>query len=1192
MKILQLDLIAFGPFTGKILDLSQGNQGLHIIFGNNESGKSSALRALRQFFYGIPAQSSDNFVHEYANMKVGARLLHSSGKTLSLVRKKGRSNTLRNADNDKPVDESELTIFLGGLKQEVFESMFGIDHLELVAGGEIICQAKGELGQLLFSAGTGAADIRSISEKLSAEAEELFAPRGSKPIINAALAGLKEATAALKQSEVPTAEWEQHDKALQEAVNRKATLEKELSLKEQTLGKLERIGEALPLVSRRSEILDRLASLTNAILLPEDFGERSRRLQADLLRAESDEEEASAALLELNNKLNTITIPSGLIEQSVVIEDLQQQLGSNNKAMQDRSQLLLRQAQHEDGARTALKNLGQAGDLEICDKLRLSVTGKATIQDLSAAKVAVERSSENARKNLDETKEALAALQAELAGLKQLRSTERLFQAVRRAEQLGAIENQIRSARNQQATVLEQIFHMSRKIVINGNPTLAEICTDRDWQKLGQLKVPTLETIENCLSDFERKSQALLIKQTQLKAQEQEGQELAAKLRKAEQEMETPTEEDLARSRGRREAGWRLVKQSWKQQSEDSQSRAEFNASLAGASGDLAQDYESCVGDADQVADRLRREADRVATKAALITEQARQAQRTGQIEAEISQAAEELDRLEKQWQQLWQPAGLLPLTPREMRGWLLSLEDILKKVREANEAQINLNSQLECVAESKQELGSLLEELSEPGILASESLAGLITRCSSVVEANKQLKNQHDQLLRDINNKRQDLTRWSSEAIVVEKELQKWKEGWATALRPLGLGPDTTIAEAGAVIRTLDDMFANLSESRQLANRIAGIDRDDKTFAENVRKLVCNVAVDLGEFPPAQATGELNARLKKARTDRTAFQMLSKDRDAKLDSLQRFRLQRKNYKEQLERMCLEAQCAGYEDLTACADRSAARMTAQNDRKHVEELLLRLSGGLKLDEFVQEVLSFDPDSIEPRINILTEEIQQRKSDRTVLDQKIGSEKTELSKIDGSGAAAEHAENVQNLLAHIGGAAEQYARLCLSKYILTKGIERYREKNQNPVLRRASEIFAGQTLGSFAGLREDYNDKGEQVLVGCRPGGTLLGVPGMSDGTRDQLYLALRLASLETYLENKEAVPFIADDLMINFDDKRALETLRNLLKVSRKTQVVFFTHHQHLLNLINMHVDSKEVFVHRLQDDYLQPGAS
>ncbi|MFN9913557.1 MAG: AAA family ATPase, partial [Pirellulaceae bacterium] len=53
MRIRQLDLIAFGHFTNRSIDLSQGNLGLHMIYGPNEAGKSTSLRALTAFLFGF-----------------------------------------------------------------------------------------------------------------------------------------------------------------------------------------------------------------------------------------------------------------------------------------------------------------------------------------------------------------------------------------------------------------------------------------------------------------------------------------------------------------------------------------------------------------------------------------------------------------------------------------------------------------------------------------------------------------------------------------------------------------------------------------------------------------------------------------------------------------------------------------------------------------------------------------------------------------------------------------------------------------------------------------------------------------------------------------------------------------------------------------------------------------------------------
>jgi len=73
---------------------------------------------------------------------------------------------------------------------------------------------------------------------------------------------------------------------------------------------------------------------------------------------------------------------------------------------------------------------------------------------------------------------------------------------------------------------------------------------------------------------------------------------------------------------------------------------------------------------------------------------------------------------------------------------------------------------------------------------------------------------------------------------------------------------------------------------------------------------------------------------------------------------------------------------------------------------------------------------------------------------------------------------------------------------------------------------------------------------------------------MSDGTRDQLYLALRLAALEMHIEQAHALPFIADDLFINYDVDRARAGIEALARLSETTQVIFLTHHEHLVPVV------------------------
>jgi uncharacterized protein YhaN len=124
------------------------------------------------------------------------------------------------------------------------------------------------------------------------------------------------------------------------------------------------------------------------------------------------------------------------------------------------------------------------------------------------------------------------------------------------------------------------------------------------------------------------------------------------------------------------------------------------------------------------------------------------------------------------------------------------------------------------------------------------------------------------------------------------------------------------------------------------------------------------------------------------------------------------------------------------------------------------------------------------------------------------------------------------------------------------------MENFRREHRDPILARASHYFQKLTCGSFAAVETEFDDSDQPVLVGSRGAGPKVRVEGLSTGTRDQLFLSLKLAALDHYLESSEPVPFIVDDILIQFDDDRARATLEALAELSNKTQVILFTHHR------------------------------
>ena len=145
------------------------------------------------------------------------------------------------------------------------------------------------------------------------------------------------------------------------------------------------------------------------------------------------------------------------------------------------------------------------------------------------------------------------------------------------------------------------------------------------------------------------------------------------------------------------------------------------------------------------------------------------------------------------------------------------------------------------------------------------------------------------------------------------------------------------------------------------------------------------------------------------------------------------------------------------------------------------------------------------------------------------------------------------------------------------------LERYREENQGPLVKRAGELFGILTQQSFSGLQTDFNEKDEPVLKGIRPDSNPVSVDGMSDGTLDQLYLSLRIAGIEKYLEVNEPIPFIVDDILIKFDEARARATFQVFLELSHKTQIIFFTHNIHLLDVASNVFKKNNLIIHELR---------
>ncbi len=1170
MKIDKMKLIAYGPFTDLELDFAGSGADFHMVYGPNEAGKSSALRALRSMLFGIPVRTSDGFLHPNPHLRIGARLIRSDGQAISFVRRKGQKNTLRGPDGLMLLDDASLASFLGGVDRDLFEQMFAIGHEDLVKGGEEIISGGGSVGQALFAAGAGLIRLQSFRQSLEQTCEGLFKPGGLKPRINASVSALKEARKHQKEALLPARTWHVHHKSLQNAEQRLEIVRHRLSQLKQESVRLERIQKALPVIARKKEIdIERLA-YEGVPILSEEFGEKRRKIENELKIAANDFKRVQEAICGIRKQMDTLSIPEELTRHAELIEILQQDLGKYRSAQKDRPDRVGRMRTLKKQASDILSEIGTGALFNAGKDLKLPPAVIGEIQELvktfDRLNTRLDAAWEQHRKletrihTLMDQKKALPA-PSDVTDLKVVLQT---------VQDVGPIEKRL-------SETLSAIEHRENalKKALKRMPLWSGSLEDLDT-----LPCPSRESVDR----FEVRLTESMREIEKLKAEirnvEQEKMQIETELNAIERFRDVPTETDLLQARSIRENGWRLIRAELEGITLLSSDVDAFTGRFENA--DLSDAFEKSVEQADHIADRLRREAEEVGRKGMLEAGKRQCERKNEALDNSLKTALAAYAELDQEWIRLWEPVRIRPLFPKEMHAWLSDIQTIREKLADIGSERAKAAG----MASERDLLKSqLVHALGETINYDHQdaSLAKLIGIAKTYVESQQALQSRAESIERDLLSHRKEKKEIETTITGLKTQLRDWKTDWGKNVEKINLDADVGPTAAMVVIDSIREAKVLLDEADVLKKRVDGIDRDADVFQKQVLHLVNRLAPDLSGEPPDRAALLLNARLTEARESLSKQQSLEQQlTDAEKERL----LAEKRIADAttlIHSLCREAHCERPEDLEAIEKRSRTRQQKIKAREDLENRLRDFGAGATVDAFIAEAESVRPDSIDSELERLAENIKALELERSHLDQTIGTEKAELTRMDGGAEAAAHAEEAERLLASLESDVETYARFKIAAVILSRTIEQYREKHQGPLIDRASGLFSQMTLGSFIGVRAEYDETGSPILVGLRPGGDRqLTVAGMSDGTADQLYLSLRLAGLEQYLAENEPLPFVVDDILLRFDDERAAATLTVLAELSQKTQVIFFTHHSHLKKLADAYIDPSKLVHHTL----------
>jgi uncharacterized protein YhaN len=1167
VKILELDLRAFGPFTGVRLDLAEGHEGMHILYGPNEAGKSSALRALKCLLYGIPKNSADNFIHENKALRIGGRLRNAEGAELFFLRRKGYKDTLLSLDGE-PIDERALDRYLHGVTEETFGLLFGIDHEALVRGGRNILEGKGETGQSLFAAGAGGANLRAVLEAIDADADALFKNKGQLPAINKAISRHQEIRKRISELSQSSREWAEKEKELRKAMAERDNLRKDVERNAAEVNRLQRLAGIVPRAGLLRETRSKVETMGEVTILPDDFASRRHQAEKQLNTAREVKRRAELDLERLNADIARIVLPQKILDQAGAIEAIRERLGQYRKAADDLGPLRGKLQQNKADIRTVLPELAPGLDMDTVKGMRPRAALKSRIQRLASRHEALQAERARSAKALRDAERKFNGLKDDLKTLEVPKDPGPLKKSLARLAKSGDLAAALQDAQKAIQNEERQARGLLQRLPL----------WSRTFEEVGKVPVPSSETVSRFEDTFSGGKALIDNLDNRLGEARSELQKVEQRIGAIRLAGPVPTEEDLEKIRVRRQKGWGLVKRAWLEGEDvDEESRIyDPERGLAGA-------YEASVEQADDTADRLRREAARVAEYAALLVQAEKAKEEIARLEGERNDAQQVMTCATEGWRAAWKPAGIEPLSPREMRTWLEQYGKILQRLEKIGDQRVLLEKHQGRIDEHREELNRHLEALGEKPATEEELFGQLVERCEALQERLERLARRHGELETKISSLADDLKTHAQAQADTEQRLADWQKEWSEAVSALGMGEATSPDEALVILSKYEDLFKKIDDCDTLEQRIFGINRDAGQFNADVKALIGHVAPEWEVLPSDQAAAQLSAELTRAREAATRHAEITRQIVQKGRGLNEAEKEIVLATETLNSLCRQAGCETPDGLEDREKRSVEYRELRQRIQSLETDIVERGGGATLQQILQEVERIEADTLPGQIEESKRVLAEMEDRQAEVNEKVGSLRHALERIDGSSAAAEAAEEAQGVLAAIRDHADGYVKLRLASLVLIQAIENYRAKNQGPLLERAGTLFARLTLGSFSGLKTDYGENDEPVLQGVRPDGRVVDVTGMSDGTLDQLYLSLRLATLEKYLETKEPMPFIVDDILIRFDDDRARATLEVLADLSKKTQVLLFTHHARLIELSNSLKSKNGLSLHELK---------
>ncbi len=1140
MRINRLDLTRYGKFTDAVIDFGScrvGSPDLHVIYGPNEAGKSTTFDAILDLIFGIGNTTKYGFLHPYNTMRIGANV-HVAGQDRDFVRIKRPQNSLLDRE-ERSLADTEIRADLGGIDREAFSTMFSLDDITLEKGGENILASKGDLGELLFSASAGLSDLSRQLVAIRGDADSFYKFRGRSSQLSDLKARLTELKHKREALDLQATEYRKrlaelhrldglYDQALVERANTQRRADE-----------INRILRALPTMRRITGLRGQLDALESVSDPPGSW-----KLELPVIR--KDEIEIRVKLDEVARTVAEIEYEIGEITDDALALGLAARVGDLTKTLEPRYLTAqadipkLRGRVAELSVETLLLQLGKTNE-KMPARLVLDAATVGKFRALISSKSGIDARRTSAAEELTRAERALQEEDENISRFEEFRSPARIkafeilsvtVKALPKSDDEVALRSLMRRRENANVVLAESLAQLAPW---RGNPA-----------DLAAMSLPSGAKLDDWKTRYREDRDRSKTARSELARLEPHAKRMDAEINVLRARAGEIDEPSVAASRAAREKAWISHRQIMDAQSADA--------------------FEHAMRADDQlVSQRLLHFAEASKLAQLMLT----RASAGSDIEAaheRIEQAARSLSELGSEMSATFasiSSSADFGIDPTELEEWLRRRTVAVRARDDMSAIDQEVADIQDRAHQSKKQL---LAAVKGAGLTVSSDadLATLFAVAEEGLDAFYLAMDQADRLER-LKEDSVARRRAMNDAL---KAAHEWDSSWSELCSGCWLGEASAFPKVDAVngiLHVLEKLASAIEARDGLVDRIQKMEKDSALFEAAVFELCDRLEIQKSASL-TELTRMISDRVKAAERSQEQREKLARDRDKKHQEERAILVGKDVLGIQIGKMTAFFGCTTLDEVETFIELSSKRQALRNSTAELEQELVEISVANDIGDLEERLASADREDLEGQLALLTPilEDQDRKC-HDVFHERSTMQKA-LDAIGGDSVVAEIEEQRRTILLEIEERAGRYLELRAGITAAEQALRLYRDRHRSGMMTRASEAFRIISRGAYTGVAAQPGKDGE-ILIAISASGGSKAADELSKGARFQLYLALRVAGYHEFVANRAPIPFIADDIMETFDDFRAEEAFRLFSEMAGHGQVIYLTHHQHLIDI-------------------------